>query len=78
MKRSGSPMLLFENLDLTPIRSILWTELHREGPGRPVEYNPDPEYLRVAYKRLRAMSESLNGRVKARLALGRFTWSEKR
>lgn len=33
-----------------------------------------PEYLRVVYKRLRAMSESLNGRVKARLAFGRFTW----
>ena len=33
-----------------------------------------PEHLRVIYKRLRAKSESLNGRVKARLALGRFTW----
>jgi hypothetical protein len=33
-----------------------------------------PEHLRVIYKRLRAMSESLNGRAKARLALGRFTW----
>jgi len=33
-----------------------------------------PEYLRVVYKRLRAMSESLNGRVKARLAFGKFTW----
>ena len=27
-----------------------------------------PEYLRVVYKRLRAMVESLNGRVKSRLA----------
>jgi hypothetical protein len=37
----GSPKLLFENLDLTPIHSILWTGLHRHGPGRPVEYNPE-------------------------------------
>jgi hypothetical protein len=33
-----------------------------------------PEYLRVVYKMLRAKSESLNGRVKARLAYGRLTW----
>jgi len=33
-----------------------------------------PEHLRVVYKRLRAMVESLNGRVKARLAYSRFTW----
>jgi len=37
----GSPKLLFENLDLTPIEDILWTDLHRYGPGRPVEYNPE-------------------------------------
>jgi len=36
----GSSKLLFENLDLTPIHSILWTKLHQYGPGRPVEYNP--------------------------------------
>ena len=40
MKEVGSPKLLFENLDLTPIQSILWTDLHREGPGKPVEYDP--------------------------------------
>jgi len=40
-KETGSPMLLFENVDLTPIHSILWTDLHRDGPGRPVEYNPE-------------------------------------
>jgi hypothetical protein len=34
-------MLLFENLDLTPIHSILWTDLHTEGPGRPVIYQPE-------------------------------------
>ena len=33
-------MLLFGNLDLSPIRSILWRGLHVEGPGRPVTYDP--------------------------------------
>ena len=33
-----------------------------------------PEYLRCIYGRLKAMPESLNGRVKARLAYSRFTW----
>jgi hypothetical protein len=33
-----------------------------------------PEHLRVVYKRLRAMAESLNGRVKSRLAYSRLTW----
>ena len=33
-----------------------------------------PEYLSCIYQRLKAMSESLNGRVKARLAYSRFTW----
>ena len=33
-----------------------------------------PEHLRVIYKGLRAMVESLNGRVKARLAYSRLTW----
>ncbi len=37
---TGSPKLLFENLDLTPIHTILWTDLHTEGPGRPVEDKP--------------------------------------
>jgi len=41
MKEVGSPKLLFENHDLTPIQPILWTNLHRDGPGRPVEYNPE-------------------------------------
>ncbi len=34
-------MLLLENLDLTPVHSILWMDLHTEGPGRPVEYSPE-------------------------------------
>jgi len=33
-----------------------------------------PEYLRVVYKMLRAQSESLMGRVKARLGYSRLTW----
>ena len=41
MKEVGSPKLLFKNLDLTPIQPILWTGLHKTGPGRPVEYNPE-------------------------------------
>ena len=41
MKEAGSPKLLFENLDLTPIHPILWTDLHKHGPGRPVQYNPE-------------------------------------
>ena len=41
MKETGSPKLLFENLDLTPIHPTLWTDLHTEGPGRPVEYDPE-------------------------------------
>jgi len=39
-KKIGSPKLLFKRLDLTPIQPILWTGLHKTGPGRPVEYNP--------------------------------------
>jgi len=38
---AGSPKLLFENLDLTPIHSILWTRLHQYGPGKPVTYQPE-------------------------------------
>jgi len=41
MKKIGSPKLLFKNLDLTPIQTTLWTDLHTQGPGRPVEYNPE-------------------------------------
>jgi len=41
VKEAGSPKLLFENLDLTPIHLTLWTSLHKDGPGRPVEYNPE-------------------------------------
>jgi hypothetical protein len=46
MERSGSPTLLFESLDLKPLHSILWINLHLKGAGRPVEYNPECD-LRV-------------------------------
>jgi len=41
MKETGSPKLLFENLDLTPIQPILWKNLHTEGLGRSIEYKPE-------------------------------------
>jgi hypothetical protein len=41
MERSGSPNLLFGNLDLKPLHSILWKNLHHQGAGRPVEYAPE-------------------------------------
>ena len=34
-------MVLFECLDLSPVRPILWFGLHEDGPGRPVEYDPE-------------------------------------
>jgi len=52
MERSGSPMLLFENLDLTSIHSILWKGLHREGPGRPVEYSPECDLRALMLRQL--------------------------
>jgi len=33
-------MLLFKSLDLKPLHFILWKNLHHQGAGRPVEYNP--------------------------------------
>jgi hypothetical protein len=52
MKEVGSPKILFENLDLTPIHSILWTDLHTEGPGRPVEYNPEWDLRALVLRQL--------------------------
>ena len=45
-------MLLFENLDLTSIHSILWKGLHREGPGRPVEYSPECDLRALMLRQL--------------------------
>jgi transposase len=52
MKRSGSPNLLFENLDLKPLHSILWKNLHRQGAGRPVEYNPECDLRALMLRQL--------------------------
>jgi len=52
---AGSPKLLFENLDLTPIHSILWTDLHRDGPGRPVEYQLEWDLRALMLRRARVL-----------------------
>src|SRR4030042_4652095 len=52
MKRSGSPMLLFDCLDLRPLRSILWKGLHLEGAGRPVEYDPECDLRALMLRQL--------------------------
>jgi len=48
----GSPKLLFKNLDLTPIQPILWTSLHINGPGRPVQYNPQCDLRALMLRQL--------------------------
>jgi len=45
-------MLLFEKLDLTPIRSTLWRGLRREGVGRPVEYDPECDLRALMLRQL--------------------------
>jgi hypothetical protein len=45
-------MLLFENLDLRPLQSILWKGLHLEGPGRPVEYSPESDLRALMLRQL--------------------------
>ena len=52
MKGVGSPKLLFENLDLTPIHPILWTDLHTEGPERPVQYDPERDLKALMLRQL--------------------------
>jgi hypothetical protein len=52
MKRSGSPMLLFESLDLRPLHLILWKDLHLEGAGRPVEYDPECDLRALMLRQL--------------------------
>jgi hypothetical protein len=52
MERSGSPMLLFANLDLRPLHSILWIGLHLEGAGRPVEYDPECDLRALMLRQL--------------------------
>ena len=52
MKEVGSPKQLFENLDLTPIHPTLWTDLHKTGPGRPIQYNPESDLKALMLRRL--------------------------
>ena len=52
MKRSGSPSLLFESLDLRPLHFILWKDLHFEGAGRPVEYDPNCDLRALMLRQL--------------------------
>jgi transposase len=52
MEKSGSPMLLFQNLDLRPLHSILWKGLHLDGSGRPVEYNPESDLRALMLRQL--------------------------
>ena len=51
-KETGSPKLLFENLDLTPIHTIIWKNLHTEEPGRPVEYKPEGDLKTLMLRQL--------------------------
>jgi len=59
---------------------IAWRRLRsRENPSDVLTVKDridveGPLYLRVLYKRLRAMVESFNGRVKSRLDFSQFTW----
>jgi hypothetical protein len=52
MERPGSPKLLFEILDLKPLHSILWKDLHLEGAGRPVEYDPQCDLRALMLRQL--------------------------
>ena len=45
-------MLLFESLDLRPLQRILWKDLHLEGAGRPVEYDPDCDLRALMLRQL--------------------------
>ena len=45
-------MLLFEKLDLSPLRSILWKGLHEQGAGRPVEYSPECDLRALMLRQL--------------------------
>ena len=72
---------LFDALNMRKISGVIpWRRLKgRENPSDVLSVKDridvgGPEHLRVVYKMLRAQSESLNGRVKARLAYSRLTW----
>ena len=45
-------MVLFENLDLSPLHFILWKDLHLEGAGHPVEYEPECDFRALLLRQL--------------------------
>jgi len=72
---------VFDALNARKICGVIpWRRLKgRENPAHVLSVKDridvdGPEHLRVVYKMLRSKSESLNGRVKARLAYSRLTW----
>jgi hypothetical protein len=72
---------VFDALSSRKIGNIIpWRRLkNRQNPSDVLSVKDridveGPEHLRVVYKKLRAKSESLNGRVKGRLAYSRLTW----
>ena len=52
MEGSGSPKVLFENVDLSPLHFILWKDLHLEGAGHPVEYEPECDFRALLLRQL--------------------------
>jgi hypothetical protein len=52
MKGVGSLKVLFENLDLTPTHSILWTDIHIDAPRRPVEHDPNWDLKALMFHQL--------------------------
>lgn len=69
-------MLLFESLDLRPLHSILWKDLHFEGAGRPVEYDPQCDLRALMLRQLEQIPyvkdpvKRLNRNREMRLACG--------
>lgn len=69
-------MLLFESLDLRPLHSILWKDLHFEGAGRPVEYDPQCDLRALMLRQLeqipyvKDLVKRLNRNREMRLACG--------
>ena len=45
-------MLLFKSLDLRPLHSILWKNLHVEGAGRPVQFDPECDLRALMLRQL--------------------------
>jgi len=52
MEKTGSPKLLFKMVDLKPIRQTLWVDLHVDGPGRPVVYDPERDLRALMLRQL--------------------------